>query len=108
MISMAIGVRLNLTGELHMRQQKHISLVISLLGALIMPAAGCSSRISVQKFEPTWESLEQYECPAWFRDAKLGIFMHRGPCSVPGVDGWYGQNMYIEGSRHYKRKQESL
>ena len=85
-----------------MRQQEHISLVISLLGALIMPAAGCSSWISAQKFEPTWESLQQYECPAWFRDAKLGIFMHWGPCSVPAVDGWYGRNMYIEGHRAYQ------
>lgn len=53
-------------------------------------------------FQPTWESLEKYECPEWFRDAKLGIFMHWGPCSVPGVDSWYGRNMYIEGHRTYK------
>jgi hypothetical protein len=25
------------------------------------------------KFEPSWESLGQYECPDWYRDAKLGI-----------------------------------
>ena len=25
-------------------------------------------------FQPTWESLQQYQCPDWFRDAKLGIW----------------------------------
>ena len=25
------------------------------------------------KFEPTWESLEQYQVPEWFRNAKFGI-----------------------------------
>ena len=27
-------------------------------------------------FMPTWESLKQYECPEWFRDAKFGIWAH--------------------------------
>lgn len=81
-----------------MHRQGHILLVV----ALIVLAAGCSRQMSVKKFEPTWESLQQYECPEWFRDAKLGIFMHWGPCSVPGVDDWYGRNMYIEGHRTYQ------
>ena len=25
-------------------------------------------------FQPSWQSLEQWECPAWFSDAKFGIF----------------------------------
>ena len=53
-------------------------------------------------FEPTWESLEQYTCPEWFRDAKLGIFLHWGPASVPAVDGWYGRNMYVQGHPAYE------
>lgn len=36
-----------------------------------------------QEFEPTWESLNQRETPEWFRDAKLGIFIHWGVYSVP-------------------------
>lgn len=24
-------------------------------------------------FNPTWESLDAYECPEWFRDAKFGV-----------------------------------
>jgi alpha-L-fucosidase len=54
------------------------------------------------EFEPTWESLEGFTCPEWFRDAKLGMFLHWGPASVPAVDGWYGRNMYIQGHRAYE------
>lgn len=25
------------------------------------------------KYQPTWESLSDYECPDWYRDAKFGI-----------------------------------
>jgi len=47
------------------------------------------------RFEPTLESLKQYETPEWFKDAKLGIYMHWGPQSVPGVDAtWYARRMY--------------
>ena len=27
-------------------------------------------------FLPQWESLEKYQIPAWYRDAKFGIFIH--------------------------------
>ena len=48
-------------------------------------------------FEPNWDSLLQYQCPDWFRDAKFGIFMHWGPQSVPVADdGWYARQMYIQ------------
>ncbi|GAJ04264.1 unnamed protein product, partial [marine sediment metagenome] len=70
-------------------------------------AALGSEPVLGEEFEATWESLDRYECPEWFRDAKLGIFMHWGPCSVPGVDSWYGRNMYIEGHRTYKHHVET-
>jgi alpha-L-fucosidase len=53
-------------------------------------------------FEPTWESLRQFECPEWFRDAKLGIWAHWGPQSVPMYGDWYARQMYIEGSDQYR------
>ena len=53
------------------------------------------------KFEATFESLRTFECPAWFRDAKLGIWSHWGPQSVPMAGDWYARNMYIEGSPQY-------
>ncbi len=36
------------------------------------------------QYEPTWESVGQHPVPAWFHDAKLGIFVHWGLYSVPG------------------------
>ncbi|MDD9267145.1 alpha-L-fucosidase [Paenibacillus sp. GCM10023248] len=53
-------------------------------------------------FEPTFESLRQFECPEWFRDAKLGIWSHWGAQSVPMYGDWYARNMYIEGSEQYR------
>ena len=48
-------------------------------------------------FKPDWESLETYEAPEWYHDAKLGIFIHWGVYSVPAFGSeWYPRNMYIE------------
>jgi alpha-L-fucosidase len=76
--------------------QLRLGLAISLATATILVPT------MAQKFEPTWTSLEQYQCPDWFRDAKLGIFLHWGPASVPAVDGWYGRNMYVQGHPAYE------
>ncbi len=53
-------------------------------------------------FEPTWESLRQFTCPDWFRDAKFGIWSHWGPQAVPMYGDWYARNMYMEGSPQYR------
>lgn len=45
-------------------------------------------------FKPDFDSLLQYKCPDWFRDAKFGIFLHWGVNSVPGFNGHYGRYMY--------------
>jgi alpha-L-fucosidase len=48
-------------------------------------------------YQPTWESLSGYQCPDWFRDAKFGIFIHRGVYSVPGFGSeWYPRRMYLD------------
>lgn len=47
------------------------------------------------KIEPTWESINNRAYPKWFKDAKLGIFIHWGLYSVPSYGGkesygeWY-------------------
>ncbi|MDW7981003.1 MAG: alpha-L-fucosidase [Verrucomicrobiales bacterium] len=53
-------------------------------------------------FKPSWESLTNYTCPEWFRDAKFGIWAHWGPQCQPERGDWYARNMYIEGHTHYK------
>ena len=60
------------------------------------------TKIVAGPFEPTFESLRSHECPAWFRDAKLGIWSHWGAQSVPMYGDWYAGNMYIEGSDQYR------
>jgi len=35
-------------------------------------------------YEPTVQSLREHEVPAWYHDAKLGIFIHWSLSSVPG------------------------
>jgi alpha-L-fucosidase len=54
------------------------------------------------KFSPTWDSLHQYQCPDWFRNAKFGIWACFGPQNVPEVGDWYARNMYVEGSKQNK------
>jgi alpha-L-fucosidase len=63
-------------------------------------------------YEATWESVQQHTVPAWFHDAKLGIFIHWGLYSVPawapltgelgkviaeqGWGAWFARNPYAE------------
>jgi len=47
-------------------------------------------------YEPTWESLrDNYHSPAWFNQAKFGIFIHWGLYSIPArLNEWYIRHMY--------------
>lgn len=36
-----------------------------------------------QRYEPNWDSLDKRPTPAWFTNAKFGIFIHWGVYSVP-------------------------
>ena len=50
------------------------------------------------KYEPTWESLSQYQIPEWYIDAKFGIFIHWGPYCVPAFGSeWYPRQDVFEG-----------
>ncbi len=53
-------------------------------------------------FTGTQNSLTNYACPEWFRDAKFGIWAHWGPQAVPMEGDWYARKMYQEGSDVYK------
>ena len=50
-------------------------------------------------YKDTWESLCGYEIPKWFRESKLGIFIHWGVYSVPAYfSEWYPKYMYDSAS----------
>ncbi len=52
---------------------------ISLLVVLFVAA----SPLAGQRYQPNWESLDKRATPAWFQDAKFGIFIHWGVYAVP-------------------------
>ena len=55
------------------------------------------------RFRDSWESLSQFRVPAWYRDAKFGIFIHWGVYSVPAfANEWYSRNMYIQGTPEFE------
>ena len=44
-------------------------------------------------FKPTWESLQNYKTPEWFRDAKFGMWAHWGPQCQAEQGDWYARGM---------------
>jgi alpha-L-fucosidase len=68
--------------------------------------------VKVVKYEPNWESLKNYTVPEWFKDAKLGIFIHWGVYAVPAFDNeWYPRFMYRDelsrkGQNYYRHHRE--
>lgn len=79
--------------------------LITLALALAFVAAPA---LAQQKYEAKWESLDKRPTPAWFQEAKFGIFIHFGVYSVPGwapkgkYAEWYWKNMETE------KKKETL
>jgi alpha-L-fucosidase len=53
-------------------------------------------------YQPTWESLSNYQVPDWYRDAKFGIWAHWGPQCQPEMGDWYAQKMYQPNNAVYK------
>ena len=58
--------------------------------------------IAAGPFQPTLDSLRQFQCPHWFRDGKLAFWSHWGPQSVPMYGDWYARHMYVPGSDQYR------
>ena len=82
-------------------------LLVTCAWAVSTHAAEDAAKATEGPFKPTWESLKQYECPDWFRDAKFGIYAHWGPQSVPMEGDWYARKMYQQGSRAYNHHVEN-
>ncbi|MFV0553877.1 MAG: alpha-L-fucosidase [Mangrovibacterium sp.] len=51
-----------------------------------------------QEKELSWEELRnEFQCPSWFSDAKLGIWVHWGAQTEPeSGGGWYARHMYMQ------------
>ena len=65
--------------------------------------------IEAGPFAATWESIQAgYTIPAWYEDAKFGLFIHWGLYCVPAFGSeWYPRNMYQEGTPEFKHHTET-
>lgn len=59
-------------------------------------------------FTPDWRSLSEWECPEWFKDAKLGLWAHWGPQCQAETGDWYARGMYVDGSWQNKAHKEKF
>lgn len=56
---------------------KTLKTIVCGLAAIAM--SGCVEKnvpVATGTFTPDWESLNAWECPEWFKDAKFGIWAH--------------------------------
>lgn len=52
-------------------------------------------------YKPDWESLDKRPVPAWWQEAKFGIFIHWGVYAVPAYAPTDEANVYAKYSEHY-------
>ncbi len=85
-------------------RRQAIGLLASSAPALKIARADATVQLDITPgpFKGTRESLKEWEVPAWYRDAKFGIWAHWGPQSAPEYGDWYARNMYIQGNRQYE------
>lgn len=58
--------------------------------------------IAAGPYSADWRSLSDHPTPQWYRQAKLGIFVHWGIYSVPAFGNeWYSRNMYNDAVREF-------
>ncbi len=80
--------------------RRNVSLALLLLTVSALAATAPMEVIKVPicpgPCEPTWKSLgDHFQQPAWWRQAKIGVWLHWGPQSV-GEDGdWYAKWIYM-------------
>lgn len=74
--------------------KRMLYLWICVATAWARPVPGLASEPPDPKYEPTWETLDKRPSPAWFDDAKIGIFVSWGVYSVPAVAWVYPDKPY--------------
>ena len=58
------------------------------MSVLLVLLLFCS--LAVAEYEPNWGSLDARPLPAWYDQAKFGVFIHWGVYSVPSYGGGRG------------------
>lgn len=64
--------------------------------------------IKPKVYEPTWPSLDARPLPSWYDQSKIGIFIHWGVFSVPGIASeWFWRQWKSKSgfyTKHYMHK----
>ena len=74
--------------------------LLAALAAMTVSVYAQKTDVEVQtgQYSPDWESLSEWECPEWFKDAKFGIWAHWGPQCHAEAGDWYARFMYYNGT----------
>jgi alpha-L-fucosidase len=77
-------------------------------------AALLATPVSAQRYAPTWESVDSRVTPAWWSDAKFGVFIHWGVYSVPAFASkgeyaeWYWERLRAPGNADPSSRDASI
>ncbi|MGP8200387.1 MAG: alpha-L-fucosidase [Limisphaerales bacterium] len=77
-----------------MKRLTFIICLAALLALAQVRSSAADPKINPGKYSGTMNSLTNYSCPEWFRDAKFGIWANWGPQAVPMEGDWYARRMY--------------
>lgn len=74
---------------------------------LLLLRAAQSASAAPPRYTPDWPSLDSRPLPAWFDEAKFGVFVHWGVFSVPAWGSewfwWHWQGEGLLGYRLFMR-----
>lgn len=60
------------------------------------------------RFKPDWTSLCNHKVPDWYKQDKLGVFIHWGIYSVPAFGNeWYSRGMYDKKVREFEHHRKT-
>ena len=63
--------------------------------------------VTAGPYPADWKGLAaRYSVPAWWREAKFGVWAHWDPQSMPEKGDWYARSMYLEGDAVNKSHSE--
>ncbi|CAH1710008.1 unnamed protein product [Aphis gossypii] len=78
----------------NLRRVTDVVFAIAVTAAWISASAcGEAASADIQRYEPDWTSLDARPLPAWYDQAKFGVFIHWGVYSVPAFGSeWFWMN----------------
>ncbi|APZ45567.1 alpha-L-fucosidase [Polaribacter reichenbachii] len=93
--------------------QNRIFIVVFILLLVACKQVEVNTNKQIEKYQPTLASLKKHgAAPEWFADAKLGMYFHWGPYSVPAYgSAWYPHNMYKDNNgvrKHHEKTYGSI